>query len=89
MDRPAGAESVPQQIERLGKATRPYTTIVTRWRDANTGLLYSLVEIDLNTMKRMADSHADIGADTRNYLRNRGGGVFDRMAKEGARPDRR
>jgi len=79
---PSDTASTPEyqstgQLTALGKPAIKEAKIVARWRDRRTGLLYTLIQLDLKDVKRIAANSNDISPDTQTFVQEYGDIVFD------------
>lgn len=81
-NRPVDGKVVSQQFKSVGKAALPQAKLVARWKQRETGVLHGMFQLDMNTVKKIADSHQEIDASVRAYLQTHGDEAFDRLSKQ-------
>lgn len=69
---------VLRQLKRLAKELITKAQANARWQQSSTGILYSLVQLDMKTVKEVAASSQDIDSKLREFIRKKGNMGFDR-----------
>ena len=77
----ASEQSVSRQIENITKLNLTGVKIIGHWRDKETGVIYSLAELDMKYMKDILNSAKDMNQSFKMYMENKGTNIFDRMAE--------
>lgn len=75
-------EAAKRQIGTLAKAAVKQAQLVARWRDRRTGLLFSMVQLDVEALKNIAAASDDLGAAMQARVQNRADDTFDRLARK-------
>lgn len=76
-------ESVNREITAASKVVLNGARIIGRWRDEETGIVYSIAELDMRQAKDVMQGVESMNRQLRTYLANQGDDVFDRFAREG------
>ena len=74
-DRAALTRQVNDEMRRILRGAR----IVGNWRDQRDGTIYTLAEIDLDTVLSTVRTQALYDGDLRRFLLANGGDIFDRV----------
>lgn len=72
-------QAVSRQIDSLTQINLSGVKIIGRWRDENTGAIWSLAELDIEHMKKTLDQAMQMSPGLRDFLANQGDSIFDRM----------
>lgn len=72
-------QSVTRQIDSLTQINLSGAKIIGRWRDENTGAVWSLAELDIEQMKKTLDQAMQMSPGLRDFLASQGDSIFDRM----------
>lgn len=75
-------EAVSRQIKNFTKVNLTGTRIIGHWRDIKTGIIYSIAELDMNQIQKTLSAVKDMNADLKQYIKDSGDNIFDRVAKE-------
>ncbi len=78
----SGDTAAKPQLRNLAKAAVAEAQLVARWRDRRTGLLFSLVQLDVEALKSIAAASSDLGAELQARIRSRADDTFDRLAQK-------
>ena len=78
-DEQLGEQAVTRQIENLTQINLTGVKIIGRWRDENTGEIWSLAELDIKHMKKTLDKAMQMSPALREFLAKEGDSIFDRM----------
>lgn len=73
----ASGDKAAGQLIMLGKPALQQARVVARWHDKRTGTLYTLLQLDLNAVKRIAEQKNDISPATKQFIQEYGDIVFD------------
>ena len=68
-----------RQIDNLTQINLTGVKIIGRWRDENTGEIWSLAELDIKHMKKTLDKAMQMSPALREFLAKEGDSIFDRM----------
>ncbi len=79
-------QAVSRQIRNLTKVNLTGARIIGRWKDEKTGTVWSIAELDLDTVKELTAQVREMNADLQRYIVDQGQNTFDRLAKQEARP---
>ena len=77
--------SVQQTSSQIRNSTQLHLSgarIIARWKDKRTGAVYSLAELDMNTVKATLATARDMNQDARQYLDANADNLFDRFVQE-------
>lgn len=77
----AGEDAVAGQFQKLGKDILPLAKIVARWSDRRTGLLFSLAQLEVSTVEKVALGSDKIDSAALSYMRIHADPAFDYQAK--------
>jgi hypothetical protein len=82
-----GSEAVDEQaisrsVENVTRLNMSGTEIIGRWRDPNTGTVYSQAELDLDRVKKIVGSANQMHDGLRNHFAQHGETLFDRFVEE-------
>ncbi len=75
-------QAVSRQINSFTKVNLAGSRIIGHWRDVKTGVIYSIAELDMNQVQKTLSAVKDMNAGLKQYIRDRGDNIFDRIAKE-------
>lgn len=79
----AGDEQrIRRQIESVTRINLSGARIIARWRDPESGRLYSLAELDMAHVQNAVTAVDDMDTGVRRHLRERGDNIFDRISEE-------
>jgi hypothetical protein len=73
---------VVRQFKGLVKKFLTEAKANARWQQSSTGILYSLIQLDMKTVNKVADSSQDVGSEIRDYIRKHGEKVFARCGQD-------
>lgn len=73
----ATEDSATAQLAKLATPALEKAKTVATWRDHRTGLLYTLVQLDLNAIKQLAATSTTLSPPTREFIREYSDIVFD------------
>lgn len=76
-DRAFSEQSVTRQIDSAARLNLTGSQIVANWRDPDTGVIYSLAEIDLGRVQEITENVNEMDPGLRDHIRERGGNIFD------------
>ncbi len=72
-------QAVTRQIDSLTRINLTGVKIIGRWRDENTGSIWSLAELDIKQMNRTLDKATQMSPGLIDFLASEGDSIFDRM----------
>lgn len=75
-------ESISRQIRATTKVNLRGARIIANWRDQNTGIVYSLCELDMDHVKSTVAKTEEMDAGLRRYIKRKGDSIFDREVEE-------
>jgi hypothetical protein len=75
-------ESISRQIRATTKINLRGAKIIANWRDQNTGIVYSLCELDMDHVKSTVAKSEEMDAGLRRYIKRKGDDIFDRVVEE-------
>lgn len=83
----SGANTVDEQaisrsVENITRLNMSGTEIIGRWRDPETGTVYSQAELDLERVKRIVGSANQMHDGLQNHFAQHGETLFDRFTEE-------
>ena len=78
-DYTADDQSISRSIENVTRLNMSGTEIIARWRDPNTGTVYSLAELDLKRVKDVVGSANQMHEGLRNHFQQHGETLFDQF----------
>ncbi len=81
-DRQVSQQSVSRQINNLTKVNLTGVKIIGRWKDENTGIVWSIAELDMEQVQGTLGKVNDMNADLKRYISDQGNNVFDKLAQE-------
>ncbi len=73
-----GKPAVSQQFKGLGKKLLAEAKANARWQQSSTGIMYSLVQLDMKTVNEGAANSQDLDAEIRDYIQKHGNRIFER-----------
>lgn len=76
-------ESVNREITAASKVVLNGARIIGRWRNEDTGIVYSIAELDMRQVKDVMQGVESMNRQLRTYLVTQGDEAFDRFAREG------
>lgn len=75
-------QSVSRQIDNSTKLNLSGTRIIARWKDSDSGIVYSLAELDMKQLKGTLAAARDMNEDLRRYMDAQAENIFDRIVRE-------
>jgi len=78
-DEQLSEQAVTRQIDSLTQINLTGVKIIGRWRDENTGSIWSLAELDIKHMQKTLDKAMQMSPALREFLAEEGDSIFDRM----------
>ena len=78
-DEQLSEQAVTRQIDSLTQINLSGAKIIGRWRDEDTGMIWSLAELDIESMKKTLDKAMEMSPALRDFLSREGDSIFDRM----------
>lgn len=79
-DYASNEQSISRAIENVTRLNMSGTEIIARWRNPDTGTVYSLAELDLERVKDIVGSANQMHDGLRNHFRQHGETLFDQFA---------
>jgi hypothetical protein len=80
----AREQSVRREIEATTRVNVSGARIIARWRDPDSGRIYSLAEIDLDHVEQTMTAVETMSPGLREHICKRGANVFDRISDKEA-----
>lgn len=74
--------SIQQQINSVSKVVLNGSRILGRWKDEETGVIYSFAELDLKKVQDIVKANQSMNEGLKVYLLDNSNVAFDKMAKE-------
>ena len=78
-DEAVSEQAVSRQIDNLTQINLTGAKIIGRWKDENTGAIWSLAELDLKRVQRTLDRAQEMSPALRAFLAKQGDSIFDRL----------
>ncbi len=78
----ASEQAISQQIESLSHTNLSGSKIIGHWRDEDTGVIYSIAELDLKQVQKVVDASHKMNEGFSSFLDSHGDNIFDRQAEE-------
>ena len=78
-DEQLNEQAVTRQIDSLTQINLTGAKIIGRWRDEDTGTIWSLAELDIEHMNQTLDKAMEMSPALREFLAKEGNSIFDRM----------
>jgi hypothetical protein len=78
-DEQLSEQAVTRQIDSLTQINLTGAKIIGRWRDEDTGMIWSLAELDIKSVKKTLDTAMEMSPGLRDFLSREGDSIFDRM----------
>lgn len=75
-------ESVNREITAASKVVLNGARIIGRWRNEDTGIVYSIAELDMRQARDVMQGVESMNRQLRTYLADQGDDTFDRFARE-------
>ncbi|MFO8024761.1 hypothetical protein [Thiohalophilus sp.] len=75
-------QTVSRQIDNLTRVNLTGVKIIGRWKDEETGDVWSIAELDMAQMQNTLERVNDMNADLKRYISNQGDNIFDNLAQE-------
>ena len=72
-------QAVTRQIETLTQVNLSGAKIIGRWRDEDSGTIWSLAELDIEHVKQTLDTAMQMSPALRDFLIQQSDSIFDRM----------
>jgi hypothetical protein len=70
-------DKAAEQLTNLGKPALQKAKVIARWRDRRTGSLYTLIQLNLDELRKIASESSDVSPAVREYIKEYGDIVFD------------
>ncbi len=70
-------QSITRQIDSAARLNLTGSQIIANWRNPDTGIIYSLAEINLARVKELTESVGEMNPGVRTHIRDRGDNIFD------------
>ncbi len=74
-------QTVSRQIKNLSKINLSGVKIIGRWKNDETGIIYSIAELDMVQMKKTLNMVNDMNRDLRRYIGRNADTIFDRVSQ--------
>jgi len=78
-DEQLSEQAVTRQIDSLTQINLSGAKIIGRWRDEDSGTIWSLAELDIKHVKKTLDTAMQMSPALRDFLSREGDSIFDRM----------
>ena len=78
-DEQLSEQAVTRQIDSLTQLNLTGAKIIGRWRDEDTGTIWSLAELDIKQVKKTLNTAMEMSPALRDFLAKEGDSIFDRM----------
>lgn len=75
-------QSISRQIDNSTKLNLSGTRIIARWKEPDSGVVYSLAELDMKQVKGTLAAARDMNEDLRRYMDAQAENIFDRIVRE-------
>ena len=75
-------QAISRSVENITRLNMSGVEVIARWRDPNTGTVYSLAELDLKRVKDVVGSANQMHSGLRNHFAEHGETLFDRFSGE-------
>ncbi len=72
-------QAVTRQIDSLTQINLSGAKIIGRWRDEDSGTIWSLAELDIDHVKKTLDTAMQMSPSLRDFLASEGDSIFDRL----------
>lgn len=82
----AGDQAVRREIEAVTRINLAGSRIIARWKDPDSGTVYSLAELNMDHIQSTVTAVEDMDAGLRGHIRERGANIFDRISEQGEAP---
>jgi len=80
--RQVNQQAVSRQINNLTKINLTGVKIIGRWKNEDTGNVWSIAELDMEQVQGTLDKVNDMNADLKRYISDQGNNIFDTLAQE-------
>jgi len=74
-------QTVSRQIKNLSKINLSGVKIIGRWKNEETGTIYSIAELDMVQMKKTLNMVNDMNRNLRRYIGRNADTIFDRVSQ--------
>lgn len=74
-------QNVAEQMENLSSVDLSGVRIIGHWQDKERKVVYSIAEMDLQSVREALTKEASLHEGLRAYIRSEGNDIFDRIAK--------
>lgn len=71
---------VSRQIKSLTRVNLTGAKIIGRWRDKRNNTIYSIVELDMKSVKKTLKQVDSMNAELRRYIEQKGDNIFDNIS---------
>ncbi len=75
-------QAVSRQIRTLSQVNLSGARILGHWKDAKSGVVYSVAELNLKQVQTSLDAVQNMNEDLKTHIRDRGQNIFDRYREE-------
>ena len=73
-------QAVSRQIDSATRVHLAGSRIIANWRDPDTGVIYSLGELDMRRIQDATDTVEDMDPGLRTHIQDQGHNIFDRFS---------
>lgn len=77
----AQEQTVRREIEAVTRVNLSGSRIIARWKDEESGTIYSLAELDMDHVQNAVTTVDDMHSGLREHMREEGGNIFDRVSE--------
>ncbi len=70
-------QSITRQIDSAARLNLTGSEIIANWRHPDTGVIYSLAEINLGRVQELTERVSEMDSGVRTHIRTRGDNIFD------------
>jgi hypothetical protein len=78
----SAVQQVSNQIRQSTQLNLSGARIIAHWKDAKTGVIYALAELDMKAVKETLALAKDMNEDARRYFESNADNLFDRFVQE-------
>ncbi len=78
-DEVANEQAVSRSVKNITRLDLIGAEIIARWQDKNTGIIYSLAELDMKKFKTVAAAAKDMDAGLKSFIDREADNIFDAM----------
>ena len=85
MDKSSEEQLVTQTMKNFAKFTLHGATPIDHWKDPSDGTMFSLVKLDMSSVKKSLDESKELDSKMRDYVKANAEKAFDELAAEEAK----